>query len=426
VRLRLFGNGSVYEWSGARPRDAWVRFRVSVDEGNWLHVLGPEDFGAMLRNVQRLEVSMDMANGREANGLDEFHLRLQYTSPTGRAFVVNPEELSVQAPRGGGTVERPLEITATGGELDWSAAIEPEETPWLRLSRTDGGTPGALNAIFDTTGLAPATYHADIVVESTDNLARDKTIPVTLIVEADPGVPVINAGGVVHAASSELPLSPGALGSLFGEFLFEGELVVALVPGTDRLPTVAMETAVRFETANGTLLARAPLLYLSPGQINFQTPYEVAGHSTVQVAVERDGELSSRVAVEIAPAGPGVFALPGGLASVVNQDGRTNAADAAAAAGEAATVYFSGAGVVNPPIESGRAAPGSPLHAPVGGLLTTVGGVEARILGAALSPGFVGLAQLAFEVPAGLAAGQHELIIAVAGQESNSVIFWTR
>lgn len=425
VRLRLFGGGSVYEWSGARQRNAWVRFRVPIDAENWIHVFGPDDFDNMLRNVQRLELSMDNAQGAEANGLDEFYLRLAYTSPEGRALALNPEAIEVQVDRGEGPVQRPIEITATGAELDWSAQIKPADTSWLSLTRSVGATPDAVNAVFDTAGLGPAIYRADIVITPGGFLAPAKTIPVTLIVGADPRIPVLNQGGAVHAADPLIALSPGALGSLYGEFLAEAELVAAL-DSADRLPTQAMGASIRFETADGSLLALAPLLFLSPRQVNFQTPYEVVGQSTVYVVVERDGVRSNRIAVAISQAAPGVFVLSGGLAAVVNQDGRVNAVDSPASAGQYATVYFSGAGAVDPAIASGQAAPASPLHFPVGGLTATVGGMDARVIGAALSPGFVGLGQLSFEIPAGLAPGQYVLTIAISGRESNGVTFWVR
>ncbi|MEZ5361400.1 MAG: laminin B domain-containing protein [Bryobacterales bacterium] len=426
VRLRLYGNGSVFEWSGARARDEWVRFRVPIDAENWLHLDGPEDFDAMLRNVQRLEVSMDMANGREANGLDEFHLRLDYTPPSGRALVLGPEQVEVQVARGEGPVTRPLEITATGAELDWSAEIKPADTSWLSLSQTNGATPDAINLIFDTAGLGPAIYRADVIVTPANFLAPAKTLPVTLIVGADPRIPVLNAGGVVHAAHPLVPLSPGALGSLYGEFLFEGQAAPGFVAGTDRLPVNVEGVSVRFETADGSLLAQAPLLFLSPGQINFQTPFETAGQMTSYVTVVRDGATSNRVPVAIAAAGPGVFDVGGGLFSVVNQDGSLNSGASGAAPGEIVTVYFSGAGLVNPALETGRATPDTQLYTPQGGLTTTVGGQDARVLGAALSPGFVGLAQLSFEVPQGLPAGQHVLTLTIAGRNSNGVSFFVR
>jgi len=185
-------------------------------------------------------------------------------------------------------------------------------------------------------------------------------------------------------------------------------------------------TSIRFETADGTLIVLAPLLFLSEGQINFQTPFETAGQSTVYVVAVRDGEVSNRIPVSIAAAGPGIFDVGGGLAAVVNQDGSLNAADAAAASGAAVTVYFSGAGLVSPALETGRATPDTPLHSPQGGLSATVGGRDARVIGAALSPGFVGLAQLSFEVPGGLPPGQHVLILTIGGRASNGVAFWTR
>jgi uncharacterized protein (TIGR03437 family) len=425
VRMRLYGSGSIYEWSGQRARQDWMRFRAPLDRAYWLRIYGSAEFDSVVRNAQRLELSMDNAAGPEANGLDDFYLRLEYSPPEGRALQLDPAEVSVEVPRGEGPVEREIGIVATGGNLFWSAAIRPADTSWLRLSRNFGGTPDAVTATFDTAKLGPAVYRADIIVTPADFLAPAKTIPVTLIVGPDPRAPTLAQAGAVHAADALVPLSPGALGSLYGEFLADGELITSFESGAERLPTAALGTSVRFETADETLLALAPLLYLNPGQINFQAPYELMGHTTVFVSVERGGARGNRIPVAVSAAGPGIFTSPGGLATIVNQNGALNAADAAAATGEYATVYFSGTGQVDPPIASGQAAPNAPLHVPSGELTATVDGVEARVLGAALSPGFVGLAQLSFEVPAGLGPGQHVLGIGIAGRQSNSVRFWT-
>jgi uncharacterized protein (TIGR03437 family) len=70
--------------------------------------------------------------------------------------------------------------------------------------------------------------------------------------------------------------------------------------------------------------------------------------------------------------------------------------------------------------------PAEPLRIPQGVLSAEIAGSSAEILGAALSPGFSGLAQMSLRIAAGVAGGQHLLRIAIDGRQSNSVLLWTR
>jgi uncharacterized protein (TIGR03437 family) len=52
----------------------------------------------------------------------------------------------------------------------------------------------------------------------------------------------------------------------------------------------------------------------------------------------------------------------------------------------------------------------------------TMGGVNATVSFSGLAPGFVGLYQVNAKVPAGLASGNHPVVINVGGSSSNSVL----
>ena len=185
VKLRMLGNGAAYEWDGIRPREVWDRYRVPIDAQNWVHVEGPKDFDAMLRNVQRLELSMDFSNGFEVAGLDNFHLRTQYTPPVGPAIVLDREavEASVASPT---ELVPPMDlnVSATGAEVEWRAAIEPAATTWLRLMRIAGQTPDQTQILIDPESLGPGVHQAEIVVRATLFGVPVRRLPVTLIVGA--------------------------------------------------------------------------------------------------------------------------------------------------------------------------------------------------------------------------------------------------
>jgi len=425
VKLRLIGAGSAWEWSGARPRQSWERFFVALQPEFWVHFSGPTDFDATLRNVARLEIAMDVVSGEEAHGLDDFALHTGFVAPGGRALVVTPPSFELSfAPDDGPRVESLRIDVSGGGGLDWAARIEPSQATWLTLHAQAGRAPSDVELRVDPSGLAPGLYRASVLVRSSEPGVEARRIEVTMILGEDPRVPVVNAGGIVHAAHPLAALSPGALASLFGRNLAEAPLALDFDSG--RLPTLADGVEVWLIENDDSLLAVAPLLYLGPEQINFQIPYEPSGRSGARLIVVRDGRRSQPVSLALAPTGPGIFSLGGEIASVTRLDGSIHGPAGPAAAGETLTVYFSGAGVARPPLASGEPAPSSPLSAPEASFSVRVGGIEATALSMAMSPGFVGLTQISFEVPAGLPAGRVILEINVGGRRSNGVFLWVR
>src|SRR6185503_736047 len=97
-------------------------------------------------------------------------------------------------------------------------------------------------------------------------------------------LPAIAAGGVINAASFQPALSRGALGTIYGS---------NMANGTQQITTAPWPLTV----AGAKVLVagiEAPVFYASPGQINFQVPFEVP-LGVVTVVVSRDGlESASR------------------------------------------------------------------------------------------------------------------------------------
>src|SRR5690242_7903956 len=122
--------------------------------------------------------------------------------------------------------------------------------------------------------------------------------------------PLVNPGGIVNAANFTAPVAPGSLVSIFGSNLGPQPAPADSIP----LPTSLAGVSV---SSNGLL---APLLYVAPGQINAQLPFELASNAPVNVVVNNNGVLSAPQKVDVSPFAPGVFAI-GGYAVAFGLDG---------------------------------------------------------------------------------------------------------
>jgi uncharacterized protein (TIGR03437 family) len=112
--------------------------------------------------------------------------------------------------------------------------------------------------------------------------------------------PVITPGSVVNGASYLGVLAPGALATLYGTNLADGTYTNAIDSNGNFVKTLGNVTV----TVGGT---PAALVYVSPTQINFQVPWEVAPGPAVNVHVTRDGVPSQVETVTIASSAPSMF-----------------------------------------------------------------------------------------------------------------------
>ena len=219
--------------------------------------------------------------------------------------------------------------------------------------------------------------------------------------------------GVVNAASGAPithPIAPGAMLSLYGV----GLATQVGKPENVPLPTQFNGVSVTF---NGI---PAPLFFVSPGQINLQTPFGVQG-PTAQIVVSNNGQTSNTVVVPVAPTAPGVFSMNQtgyGPGAIVHANGDLVNAQNPARRGEVVLIFLTGLGAVNPPIADGAAGPGAePLarttDGNIGAFFDNVAG-EVQFSGAA--PNFVGLYQMNVRIPNTISTGT----VAVAIQTSNA------
>ncbi len=227
--------------------------------------------------------------------------------------------------------------------------------------------------------------------------------------------PVIAPGGIVNAATSaSAPVSPGSLVSLYGTNLSSGISAAAVTP----LPTTLGGTTV---TVNGTAV---PLVYVSPGQINFQLPYETPV-GTASAIVTAGCGASTAVTFQVVRAAPYLLLAADGSALVQNQDFTFNSASNAAPKGSIVTAYLIGIGPVDGSIATGAAAPLDRLMNATLPSKATIGGFDTSIKFLGLTPGFVGLAQANLEIP-NLSPGKYNIVLTVDGVDSNAGSMWVK
>ncbi|MBI1356825.1 MAG: hypothetical protein GC160_21000 [Acidobacteria bacterium] len=247
-------------------------------------------------------------------------------------------------------------------------------------------------------------------------LFRIRTLPVLISLlfganslwGSDPAAPRT----VVSSASFEATVAPGSLATLFGRNLAP-ESMVATPDDSGGLPTNLGEVSVEID---GRL---APLLFVSPTQINFFVPEETSlGTVGLIVLVEgAERPADPQLTVSVARVAPAIFEagclLPdraAALNAVTFAPGPFQTESAGSSVGEPTYLSLFGTGI--------RAA-----NAVVVEILDRTGGVtpvEPTYVGPA--PGFAGLDQINFAIPAEFeGVGVAQLRLRVDGTLSNLV-----
>ena len=290
-----------------------------------------------------------------------------------------------------------FEIADGGGSLS-ASDVATDPTGFAAVSLSLPGTPGVVHvraSLPDSLRITPKVFTAT---------ARAALAP----------APSVPAAGVVNAASYRQALAPGVIFSIFGTGLAAGTEAAGTLP----LPTMLASAQVLFD---GKPTA---LFYASPTQINAQAPFELAGAATTQLQVSVTGSLSPPVVVPLSPAAPGVFTISqDGKGAAVVLHGLTSAPVTTAnpaRPGEVLTLFATGLGGVQPFVPTGRPAQPQPLSVTTNPVAITLGSASARVLFSGLAPGFAGLYQVNFEVPAGSTLGDAvTLNVTVANASSN-------
>jgi uncharacterized protein (TIGR03437 family) len=166
----------------------------------------------------------------------------------------------------------------------------------------------------------------------------------------------------------------------------------------------------------------APLLYVSPTQINFLVPTEeIPG--PVPVTVVRQGLAGPTVQIDLAATAPALFVTSDGYA--IAEDWNNSYAvitpEAPAHSGDVVIFYVEGLGPAGYSVSGQIPAAATPINN-LNGLKVTIGGVvlsPSAILYAGVTPGYAGLYQINLVLPSNL-PGDPEVIITIGNQSSST------
>lgn len=217
-------------------------------------------------------------------------------------------------------------------------------------------------------------------------------IRVPSISGADPFLSPVGALNAASFAPATNPLAPGMLLTLFGNGLAPGNAEAVSVP----LPTDLSGVSA---TVNGT---PAPLFFVSPNQVNLQTPFDASGSQAV-VTLSNNGAASNPITVPLAATSPGVFSVQQtgfGPGIVTDASFQLISEQNPAAPGQVLIIFMTGLGAVDPPFADGSPGPSGPLSRIVDqNLQVQFNGEVGAISFAGAAPGFVGLYQINVQVP---------------------------
>jgi uncharacterized protein (TIGR03437 family) len=244
-------------------------------------------------------------------------------------------------------------------------------------------------------------------------------LPAVLLAQTTNTGPSYSAASIVNAATQTAgALAPNTIASLYGTNLaFDTEAVAAsdLTAGT--LPTSLDGVSVGV----GNVLA--PLLFVSPGQINFIVPYNLlAGPITIYVA--RQSVAGPVVTIQLDATAPGLFLWNGNMAVATHLNGSLISSTAPAMAGEIIVLYAAGLGRTSPDTTSGRIAPSAAsivAASQMQVLLNSKPCSAASVLYAGLAPGFAGLYQINLVLPTPVPVNP-DIQIAIGAQISPAAI----
>ena len=288
--------------------------------------------------------------------------------------------------------------------------------PPIRLT-TDAGSGGRYSGTWTPRSTASQVTLTAFAVAS--GLAAAKT---QIAGKVTPNVaPALTPGGMLNVFNPSVGagIAPGTAVQIYGTNL-AGPGVSALATSLP-FPTSLSGTSVLI---GGTL---APLYFVSPGQINALAPFELQPGIPYQVLVNVNGALTTPDLFTSTPGAPGIAAFPNGglIAQHVDATFSLVTDVSPAKPGEIIVLYLAGLGsTINQPA-TGSGAP-LPPTTPLASVTLTIGGKATPLEFVGLTPGSVGLYQIAVQVPEDTPDGNQTLVVTEAGAVSNVTILPVR
>ncbi|MDP9053461.1 MAG: S8 family serine peptidase [Acidobacteriota bacterium] len=230
--------------------------------------------------------------------------------------------------------------------------------------------------------------------------------------------PSILAGGIVSAAnySSQAP-APGSYVAIFGQNLAAATTTYS----TPYLPLALSQVSVSFDNANVSVPGH--IVFVSPGQVNVQIPWELQGQLSVQVKVSVGDSSGTVFTLPLGSYSPALFEIPSGsrnIAASLDENNKIVTVSNPVARGHVVQLFLNGLGPVTNQPASGDPAPASPLARTTSTPIVTIGNQTAQVQFSGMTPGNAALYQINAVVPAGAAAGVEPISVSIGGITSAS------
>ena len=344
-----------------------------------------ENFGTFNNNIN---INNGTAHGPVATGSStDYNAGGQYTMPFGEQVNTHYHVYALQwsANSVAFYVDGSLYYTATPSVVP--AGQWPFNNPFfILLNVAIGGTTTFLGAPNPSAPFA----NQDMLVDYVRVYQQTQVSSTT---------PMITPGQVVNGASYLGDLAPGGLATVYGIQLADGTPTIS---ATNGFPSTASNVTVSVNRV------KAPLIYVSPTQINFQIPWETTPGTSVPIVVTRDNTPSEPEYVTVAaPEAPSMFLSEyvNGVAWVTGTGCETS--ECAVQAGGYYELWANALGPKNGPSQDGMGAvyngsltplevPGSPASCQL-----TIGGQTASVQYCGAAPGEI-IDQINFVYPSGV------------------------
>ena len=306
----------------------------------------------------------------------------------------------------------PLELTVVNdcGQLETGAQIV--------ATFSNGDPPLAIVLADPATGRYSATWtprraSSQVVIAAQARVAGLPVANVQLSGAVTPNnAPTVNRGGVLSLYNPEsgAPAAPGTLLQIGGTYL----AAQAATSNANPLPKTLGGTSVLIGGLS------APVVSVSPGQVNVQAPFELIPGQPYQVIVSANGSLTTPETVQFAPTAPGLALVTAGLVKAIHQKGGAAITQISPARpGEAISVFLTGLGLTDTKVESGAGGPDNPPANVVLPASVTLDSVVVTPSFAGLAPGQPGVYQIDFTVPDNANSGQLPLQVTQGGVSTN-------
>ena len=383
--LMVTPDGNVALYSAASNSFVVSRHDVASLSG----AFAASDYGLYVAGNSVLNASLVPSGALSSTGL----------SSSGFSFVNQGGYMAAAA--SASTAGTMLQVSSLQSGAAGPASVLMTEAPLLPVDISSGNS---IANTYGTYGSGGNNLHAATsfsrslaVLPNAGTVVALSTSGLTLLGTSYPPTPAPQINAVTSAADGSVAVAPGGLISIYGQNMSGANFAASQVPLTTGLGSSCIGV-------NGSPI---PLLYVSPGQINAQLPFNASGNATLTIHTP-DG-LSNNFPLTVQPAAPSIFVANSGsqtLGLVVrNTNGQIVTPTNPIHPKDGITIYLTGMGQTSPAIPAGAAAPSDPLARVSQTPGLTIAGMDLAVSYAGLAPGEVGVYQINATVPQSVLTG---------------------